>query len=117
MKKGIADLYAGYLYEKEGKEVINYEGKGFAAFFFDRGHIHIDILYVSPLHRREGIGTKIADTLVKKYQAENLKGITAAVYTRHHDAMESLIAISSYGFKIVGSDEEKILLYKEIKNG
>ena len=103
MKKGVADLYSGYLYEKEGKEVINYEDKGFAAFFFDRGHIHIDILYVSPLHRREGIGTKIADMIVKKYHKQQPKGMTAAVYSRHHDAIQSLLAIASYGFRILGS--------------
>ena len=109
-------LFAGYLYEKENKEVIEIDGKGFIAYTRDRGNIHIDIIYVTPLGRREGFGTELADKLLDKHgsQAESL---TCAINTKHNDPTSSLQAVLSYGFKVCGTLGDQILLYKDLRDG
>jgi len=111
-------LFAGYMREKEKMDVIEIDDKGFLSYRLDKKVAHVDIIYVDPKFRREGIGTQLADMLYEKHNKE-IEALTAVVDVSHNNPTSSMKAILSYGFEIVGishKNNNEILLYKDLMN-
>lgn len=107
-------LYRDYLLSHEGKHTIEIPNLGFIVYMIVDGVVHVDILYVDPKFRRQGSGTLLMNKILETHKSENLKAVTCVVDTKLNSPTESLKAILSYGFEVVGVNDHEILLYKEL---
>ena len=107
------DLYAKYLKERSGKEIITNE-HGFATYLFEQDYVYLEDVYVEPEHRRSNICFSMADEIVEIAKSKGYKKIIGSVVPGTPGATNSLKVLLEYGFKLAYSTESIIYFQKEI---
>lgn len=106
-------LYAQYILEREDFEIFEDE-KGFATFKCTGDECYIRDIFVAKEFRRQAAGTMYADEITKIAKARGCKFLTGTVYPAANGATSSMAALLAYGFKILESRNDRIVLMKEI---
>lgn len=110
----MSDLYSLYLLEKENKETLEIPDVGFITYKVVGSVAHICVLYVKPLHRNATNARNLVKAMLAKLEKQNLKGITAACFTKQNDTTNTLKILLHYGFEVIGTQNDDILLYKDL---
>jgi ribosomal protein S18 acetylase RimI-like enzyme len=106
-------MYADYIREREGKEVLETD-KGFAVYSFEGPYCYIQDIYVKPDFRRSRAAWEMGETISSLAKAKGCKYLSGTVYAGTNGATESLVGQLAYGFKLHSAENGKILLYKEL---
>lgn len=107
-------LYSHYAKEKLGQEVIELPG-AFGSYKIVGPSCYVDIVYVHPEHRKQGVSRKLQELLLKALPIE-VTHVFCDVDTKHLESGLSIKAALGNGFTILGTDGPKIILMKEIKS-
>ena len=104
-------LYTEYVKESFDRTVLETE-HGFITYqVLEGGVCHIDVLYVKPICRKRGVGTRLMDILMESVPECDL--FICEVDLRSNNPTASVVAIASYGFKIYDTKDTYIrLMYK-----
>lgn len=105
--------YAAYIQEKGGFSLIELDN-AFITYRMYGETCFIGDLWIDPEHRRKRVAWALADQVTELAKKNGCKYLTSTAITNSNGIEEALITQFSYGFKIVGSDNEKIYLRKEI---
>lgn len=105
--------YAKYIKEKADLDLIEWD-HAFITYEIGRGVCFIHDLWVDPDHRRKKMAWLITDEVAFIAKKHGCDKLMASVMSNANYSMQSLLAQIAYGFKIMGSDSEKIYLVKEI---
>ena len=106
-------LYARYIYEREGKSIVEDE-HGFATFLFLPEHCYIEDIYVVPDKRKEGIASKYADEIARLAKQKGYSKLLGSVNTKAARPDVSLKTLLAYGFIPISADKDMIYLEKLI---
>ena len=106
-------LYAEYLQEMEGADVLELEN-GFIAYSFSNGECFIHDIFVRKSARNTNCFRRLGDTVLELAKERKCKSIKCEVWTDSRNPTLSLHAVLSYGFKVVKATENRIHLVKEL---
>lgn len=107
-------LYAKYLTERIGDHILEVE-HGFATYrYTDKENVYIIDIFVEREYRRDGIGTLMADKIVKEAKSKGCKFLLGSVVPTAKNSTDSMTALISYGMKIYSASDNFIVLKKEI---
>lgn len=109
----MASLYSSYIYEREGKEIVESE-KGFATYNYINNGCYIQDIYVKPEFRKEGIASKMADQIAEIAKSKGYKKLFGSVCPSANGSTESLKVLLAYGFKLSESSNNFIILEKDL---
>lgn len=110
----MSSLYSMYVLEKEGKETLEIPNKGFITYKRVGDLCHIYILYIHPNYRDAKLARDLVRAIADKF-GNDIKGISAVCYTKQENTTNTMKILLHYGFEIVGTDKDDILLYKELR--
>ena len=108
-------MWADYLKEREGKEVVELEG-GFAVYKItpkDKS-VYLEHIYVQPGLRRSGLASRMADQVSKKAREKECSIMYGSNEPTVPGATESMLAQLKYGFKLSHLEGKLIVLSKEL---
>lgn len=113
-------LYAEYIKEREGKDIIEDE-KGFATYLYTpiRNEIYIVDVYVRPEYRRQGVARDYVDTIINIAKEKNCEYLITSVDLRNPDWKSSTTGLLNTGWKFYANDPMDQLFKffkKELKN-
>lgn len=106
-------MFADYIKERENKECL-YSAKGFATFLFEKETCYIENIYVKPEFRKEGEASRLADEIADIAAKKGCKLLMGSVSPLANGSTDSLKVLLAYGFKLVSSTNNFIILSKEI---
>lgn len=106
-------MFADYIKERGGKDCI-YSDKGFATYSFNESSCYIEEIYVTPEFRKSGEASHLTDEIAKEAQERGYNILTGSICPTANGSTESLKALLAYGFKLVSSTNNFIILSKEI---
>jgi len=108
-------LYAQYIYEREGKSIIETE-YGFATFAYmhDIKAVYIEDIYVVGDKRKSGHGAAMADEIAKQAKLKGYNTLIGSVAPKANGSTSSLKALIAYGFQLHSCDGNLIWFKKEI---
>jgi GNAT superfamily N-acetyltransferase len=98
-------MYAKYLREREGKEVLEHE-HGFTIYGYncvpglDFPHCYIQDNWVEPAHRKKGIARQMADAISTQARAGGFRVLVGSVDGAAKGAHESMLVLIAYGMKL-----------------
>lgn len=98
-------MYARYLREREGKEIMEHE-HGFTIYGYncvpgiDFPHVYIQDNYVEPAHRKKGIAKQMADKICAQAKAGGFRVLLGSVDGNAKGAHESMLVLLAYGMKL-----------------
>lgn len=110
-------LYAEYLREKTGDEIIETKD-GFATFRFttfkENPAVYIVDIYVIPALRNLKEASSLADTIVSRAKKEGCKYLLGSVIPSNKGSTSSLKVLLAYGMSLDSSSTDFLLFKKEI---
>lgn len=106
-------LYGDYIKEKDNKCILENEF-GFITYQFLGEACYIEHIYVVPEKRREKHGSLLADMVSDLAASEGCKFLTGTVRPSANGSTKSMLALLSYGFKLMESEEDAIYFAKEL---
>lgn len=106
-------LYAEYVREREGKFVVEND-KGFATYLFVNDGCYIEDIYVAKEYRKNGQAAEFADEIAKIAKQKGVSKLYGTVAPQANGATESLKVLLAYGFKLHSSNQNLILMVKDI---
>lgn len=110
----MASLYAQYIKEREGKEIIESD-EGFATYqFFDNGECYLQDLYVIPEKRKSGLATDMADQVVRKAIEKGCDTLLGSVCVDANDPTRNMKVFLAYGMQVSKIVGNMIFLRKKI---
>lgn len=109
----MASLYAQYVREREGKEIVETDD-GFATFYFTNGFCYIEDIFVVPAKRKSGIAAELANQISEIAKKNGIKKLLGSVSPKAKGADASMKVLMAYGFKLLNSDKDLIYFEKEI---
>jgi ribosomal protein S18 acetylase RimI-like enzyme len=109
-------LYADYIREREGIEVIELENDlGFFLYTFIPNNIcYILDIYVKPEHRRNHIGISIYNKLEVIAKERGCIKIQASIIPSKKNSTFSLNGALANGYKLISTQNDYILVSKDI---
>lgn len=108
-------LWADYVREREGLEVIE-KDYGFICYkFFLPNECFIQALYIRPEDRVNGKGSELEEEVGKMAIAKGCGLLTCKIDHLNTNSTLSLKAILARGFQIVSADKQVIYCAKELK--
>jgi predicted GNAT family acetyltransferase len=112
-KSNLDSLFAEYILEREGENVITAE-RGFATYKFGQGYCYITDIYVQPEARKSGLASSLADEVCKIAKSHSVSLLVGSVDTEAVGATTSMKALLGYGFSVSHNDGSMIYFKKEI---
>ncbi len=106
-------LYAQYIAERQGKYIIEND-KGFATYFFVASGIYAEDVYIRPEFRRTKAASQFGDQIAQIGRTKGFNKMYGSVKPSTNGATDSLKFLLSYGFKLLESASDAIILVKEI---
>lgn len=106
-------MFADYIKERENKDCI-YTDKGFATYSFQDGSCYIENIYIKPEFRKTGEASLLADKISQIALENGYDVLTGSVSPLAKGSTESLKALLAYGFGLVSSTNNFIILSKKI---
>jgi predicted GNAT family acetyltransferase len=109
----MSSLFAQYIREREGKEIVETEN-GFATFFYTGEYCYIEDIYVKPELRKSGLASELANQISEIAKNKGVKKLLGSVSPKATGADASMRVLLAYGFKLLSSDKDLIYFEKEI---
>jgi hypothetical protein len=109
----LISLYAQYVREREGREIIEYP-EGFVTYSFEGENCYIQDVFVTKDHRRKNICFDLGDRVSRIAKEKGCKALLGSVVPTAKGSTESLKMLIAYGFMIYSSTNNFILLKKEL---
>ena len=112
-------MYADYLSERSGKEVLETD-KGFLTYGFnclpgvDFPHVYIEDLYVKPEFRKSHVASIMADGVAELAKMQGIKIMLGSVDCGAKNADASLRVLQAYGMKLYTANQNAVYMVKEI---
>jgi len=106
-------MFAEYIKERENKECI-FSDKGFATFLFENKTCYIESIYVKQEHRKSGEASRLADKITEIAVEKGCNLLMGSVSPMANGSTASLKVLLAYGFNLVSSTNNFIILSKEI---
>lgn len=106
-------LYASYLKEREGKEIIESE-IGFATYYFLDDGCYIQDIFVLKDYRKIGEASRLAEEIEKIAKSKGYKKLYGTVCPLANGSTESIKALLAYGFKLNSSVSNLIAFVKDL---
>jgi predicted GNAT family acetyltransferase len=106
-------MFADYIKERGGKDIV-YSDKGFATYSFNESSCYIEEIYVVPESRKSGEASRLTNEIAEIAKERGYKMLTGSVCPTANGSTESMKALLAYGFKLVSSTHNFIILSKEI---
>lgn len=100
-------MYAKYIKEREGKEIIEDE-YGYATFAMFPDHCYVEDVFVLPEFRKSGYASGYIDKVCEIMKTRNIRKIFVSVDPRANGSTESMKIILAYGFKLHASETNMI---------
>lgn len=99
-----------------GTETLEDE-KGLISFNIMEPVCYIDVIYVRPEFREQRIAAQMADTVSEIARGRGCTDLHCQVWLGAKDPNLSLKVILAYGFKLIGAENNRILLSKSLLGG
>lgn len=106
-------LYADYLREKTGDEILETE-HGFATYRYLDDAVYIVDIYVKPDFRKSTIASCMADAICKEAKEKGIHKLIGSVVPSSKNSTASLKVLLSYGMLLKSSSENFIVFEKEL---
>ncbi len=106
-------LYAMYLYEREGKSIIESD-KGFITYSFFEDKCYIENLFVHPDFRKTHEASKMADQVAQEAKSKGYKKLIGSVIPSTKGSDDSIKVLQAYGFKLESSTNNFIIFEKDL---
>lgn len=103
-----------YYKEREGLEVYEITGKGFAIYSMKGEECYISEIYVAPLFRRSGVASEMADAVGEIAKENGCKYLTGTVNPSTNNSHKSLLVLLGYGFELLAAKENLIIFKKDL---
>jgi GNAT superfamily N-acetyltransferase len=107
-------LYARYVLEREGMEIIETD-ISFVTYYFVEKECYIKDVFVHPDHRKTGEATRLGDEITKIAKLKGCTKLYGTICPSAKGSTESIQFLLSYGFKLDSSVANFIALVKEIE--
>lgn len=104
------NLYAQYLKEREGKEVIE-KGTGFCIYEIHSPHVYISDVFVQKEYRNFGIASSLIEEVVQKAKKENCKYALTSFCLKANGWNISRKVMKKLGFKFYRKDKNTKMIY------
>lgn len=105
--------YAEYIFEKAGIQLIEWD-HSFITYSIEGDVCMIHDLWVDSEYRRKGIAWNMADYVTIIAKENGCKKLVSTLMVHSNKSDEALKSQLAYGFKLIGSDSEKLYLAREI---
>ena len=109
----MSSLYAKYIQEREGKQILENE-HGFFTYKIVDKECYIEDIFIKKESRRSGIATVMANEIAQIAINAGCGYLTGTCIPSTQGATESMKAMFSYGFRIHSCQEDRIILIKEL---
>lgn len=112
-------MYAEYIKEREGKDVLETE-HGFAVYGFncvpgvDFPHVYLQDIWIKPALRKSGVARDMADKVAAKAKTWGIGIMLGSVDGNAKGSHESLQVLIAYGMKLYTIDNSVAWFSKEI---
>lgn len=106
-------LYAKYVIEREGKEIIESE-VGFATYYFLDDNCYIQNIFVEKDYRKIGEASRLAQEIEKIAKSKGCKKLYGTVCPSANGSTESIKVLLAYGFKLDSSINNLIAFVKDL---
>lgn len=106
-------MYAQYVLERANKYVLEND-KGFATYFFVADGIYAEDVWVRPEFRRTDVATKFGDQIAQVGISKGFKRMYGSVKPSANGSTDSLKFLLAYGFQLLESGPDAIILVKGI---
>lgn len=106
-------LYASYLKEREGIDVLESE-RGFATYLLRPTDCYIIDIYVVPEARQTGLAAQMANQIAAIAKSKGIKFLTGSVDKRDPQASRNEKVLIAYGMRKAREDEHIIYFIKEL---
>ncbi len=106
-------LFAEYIKELAGKEIIESE-KGFATYYFFKDYCYIEDIYVRPDFRKDHVAASMADDIAVIAKSQGYSKLAGSIKPSNKNSTASMKVLLAYGFKIDSCVNDAIALVKEI---
>lgn len=113
----MSSLYAQYIKEREGKEILETD-KGFATFtVLNNGECYIQDIYVLPDHRQTGAASEMAARITEIAKSRDCHTLVGSVCVSTNNPTTSLKVLLAYGFKLHSvQNNNMIFLTKDLRS-
>lgn len=108
-------LYAQYLNEREGKQIVEDE-RGFAVYSFlpELNSVYIEDIFVLPEFRNQNIASEYADNIAAEAKSKGFLTLIGTVRPSANGATTSLKVLLAYGFEVSSSEHDAIYFRKTL---
>ena len=111
----MASLYADYLLEREGKELVETDSYFFIYKHFPKlSQLYIADFYVVPEARNQKIGSKAMAEVVAIAQELKCSHIACTTDTNTNNWEKAASGLIGYGFQVTKEEDGLIYFYKDI---
>lgn len=105
--------YGQYIKERENLDILENEN-GFFTYKINGNECYIKDIFILKDARRSGVATSMAEEISKIAKENGCTFLTGTCVPSTNGATESLKAMFSYGFKVHSSQNDLIVLIKEL---
>jgi len=107
-------LWADYIKEREGTYTLEYPEQGFATYTFSGTECYIRDLYVSPVARKQGTATALANEISDIAKLRDCKTLTGTVCVGAKGDTASMKIFLQYGMKLHSVSGNMLVLSKDL---
>jgi|SRR5580698_4575598 GNAT superfamily N-acetyltransferase len=108
-------LYAEYIKEREGKDIVESE-KGFATYqIFDNGDCYIQDIYVAPEFRKTGLAVDMQKEIAQIAKEKGCSALMGSISLDDKNASRNLRIMLNENYIIHNTIGTMIFLKKDIK--
>lgn len=106
-------LFAQYIAEREGKEIVE-DNQGFATYFYVDDGVYIENIYTCPDFRHVGVAASYADRIAAIAKAKGYKKMYGTAVPSTKGCTDSVKVLLAYGFRVHSAEHNAIIFVKEI---
>lgn len=107
------DLFANYLHEREGVEVLQ-TPDGFAIYSIQGSECYLRDIYIQPKARKSGLASIIANKIQDIAKGKGCTVMTGSVSPSANNSTDSIKVLLAYGMKVVSASNNFIIFSKDI---
>lgn len=107
-------MYANYISERLGRDIIVYPDMGFATFQIQNEECYLVDIFVEKDFRRQDVGTRLADDVVKIAKQKGCTVLTGSVALNSKNPDASIKSLLFYGLNPVSANDNFIIFKKDI---
>jgi acetyltransferase (GNAT) family protein len=107
----LPSLFAKYIKEREGKEIIE-DSYGYATYFFIDDGVYIQDIFVDVEHRRGNAAAGYANQIAKIAKDKGYKKMYGTAVPSAKGCTTSVKVLLAYGFEIHSAEHNAIIFVK-----